>query len=573
MLPRTRSKLVAVAKTLAVIALTSCHASTADAQARAPRSTLQPLAAIDPELPRRWVDSTYDPPTGGSTHLVRNECDGVEDCFDDLQAALDAARPGDVIELEAGARFTGNFVLRKKHGDDWVYVCSSALPDLPQPGVRVSPRDSLSMPLIVSPNSAPVLAAEFGAHHYRFVGLRITTSSSLNYNLALFGRDALETENEARNASQLPSDIVFDRCYIHGNPGGEIRRGILFDVERGAVVDSYLSDFHQVGFDTQAIASFNGAGPFSLINNYLEAAGENIMFGGMAPAIHGLVPADIEVRSNHCFKPRRWKRDDPTYAGREWTVKNLFELKNARRVLVEGNVFENNWAQAQNGCAILFTPRSHGPASWSTVEDVRFTQNIVKNTDHGFLILAEDDQTPSGQARRIRIHDNVVEVRGTFFQLVSSYLDGPGRPIFELAITNNTCVHEGSGQSIMTLANWPRQEGVIVRVVQDLAVRGNILSHGEYGVHGSGAGVGRAALRTFVAAYEFTDNVLYGETRNDSANYPPSNLHLRDRTEVGFEGFASGDYRLRSNSTPPVGADVETLQQTEECVRRGNCKR
>lgn len=34
----------------------------------------------------------------------------------DLQAALDQAQPGDIIELEAGATFTGSFTLRNKTG-------------------------------------------------------------------------------------------------------------------------------------------------------------------------------------------------------------------------------------------------------------------------------------------------------------------------------------------------------------------------------------------------------------------------------------------------------------------------
>ena len=41
-------------------------------------------------------------------------------------------------------------------------------------------------------------------------------------------------------------------------------------------------------------------------------------------------------------------------------MKNLFELKNAQRVLIESNVFEYNWAESQNGFAILFTPRNQG---------------------------------------------------------------------------------------------------------------------------------------------------------------------------------------------------------------------
>ena len=49
---------------------------------------------------------------------------------------------------------------------------------------------------------------------------------------------------------------------------------------RTAVVDSYLSDFHEVGADNQAVASWNGPGPFKIVNNYLEASSENILFGG-----------------------------------------------------------------------------------------------------------------------------------------------------------------------------------------------------------------------------------------------------------------------------------------------------
>ena len=37
----------------------------------------------------------------------------------------------------------------------------------------------------------------------------------------------------------------------------------------------------------------------------------------------------------------------PTTPGDRWVVKNLFELKNARDVVVERNIFENNWASGQ----------------------------------------------------------------------------------------------------------------------------------------------------------------------------------------------------------------------------------
>src|SRR5206468_132741 len=124
-----------------------------------------------------------------------------------------------------------------------------------------------------------------------------------------------------------------------------------------------------VGADSQAIMGWNGPGPFKIVNNHLEGAGENVMFGGADPPIHSLVPSDIEIRQNHFFKPLSWREGDPTYAGTPWTIKNLFELKNARRVLVEGNVFENIWRAAQDGFALQLTVRNqYGGAPWSTIE-------------------------------------------------------------------------------------------------------------------------------------------------------------------------------------------------------------
>ena len=59
-------------------------------------------------------------------------------------------------------------------------------------------------------------------------------------------------------------------------------------------------------------------------------------------------------------KPLTWRQGSPTFGGIPWTVKNLFELKNAQRVLVDGNLMENNWGQAQNGFSVLFTVRNQG---------------------------------------------------------------------------------------------------------------------------------------------------------------------------------------------------------------------
>src|SRR6185503_9950419 len=83
----------------------------------------------------------------------------------------------------------------------------------------------------------------------------------------------------------------------------------------------------------------------------------------------------------YVFKPFSWMVGSPTYAGKHWSVKNLFELKNAQRVLMNSNIFENNWADAQVGFAVLFTSlNDQGTCSWCTVANVTFTNNIIRHS-------------------------------------------------------------------------------------------------------------------------------------------------------------------------------------------------
>src|SRR5712691_8109432 len=262
-----------------------------------------------PTLPQAWVDTSY-PSLGGSTINVG--------AGGDLQNALDTANPGDTIRIAAGATFVGPFTLPVKSGSSWIIVRTSA-PDanLPVPGRRIDPSYAAQMPTIVTPNDGPAFLTAAGAHHYRLVGLEITTGAGVtsNYGLVALGDDA------ATSLSQVPSFLILDRVYIHGQLTANMRRGVALNSGSSEVVDSYISEVHEVGADAQAIAGWNGPGPFKIADNYLEAAGENILFGGSDPAIANLVPADIEVRGNRVDKQLSGR-------GSTWTVKNIFELKN-----------------------------------------------------------------------------------------------------------------------------------------------------------------------------------------------------------------------------------------------------
>jgi hypothetical protein len=513
------------------------------------------LAQGDPELPRVFLDTTYAPPTRGK--LIPVIAGG------DLQAALHASQPGDVIELQAGATFIGNFTLPKKPGADWIYIRSSAHALLPEPGTRVLPSHAGLMARIDTPNRTPAITTGAAAHHYRFVGIEVTARGATRSTGPFSDNNVvyLESEGGQTAPSQVPTDITFDRCYIHGTPTGSVRRGIAMNGARMAVVDSYLSDFHEVGADSQAVSGWNGPGPFKIVNNYLEGAGENLMFGGADPSIPDLVPSDIEIRRNHLFKPLSWKIGHPTFAGTPWSVKNLFELKSARRVLAEGNLLEHNWQHDQNGFAILFTVRNQdGGAPWSSVEDVTFRRNILRHSGGGFNILAADNNFPSQQTKRILIRDNLLDDissvnwggTGRLFQFLS--LDSRDTGILQLTVEHNT------GFSNDSIAYTGDKRFAVHR---SFAFRNNIAPKRTHGFAGGTkswpppsplvASDGSQTLNTFYVAPVFAGNVLIGSTPADYSGHP-GNFFPSTDSEVGFVGLSRADYRLGPASPFKNGA-------------------
>jgi hypothetical protein len=404
------------------------------------------------------------------------------------------------------------------------------------------------MPVIQADSDNPAIAAAPGAHHYRFIGIELRPKSGVFlHNLVLLGSDESTVENQ-------PHHIIFERCYLHGDPQAGGRRGIALNSRYTAVVDSYLSDFKEQGADSQALCGWNGMGPFTIVNNYLEGAGENLMFGGGSdPAITNLVPSDIEIRRNNFTKPLAWRKGDPGYAGKSWTVKNLLELKNARRVVIEGNVFENNWLDAQNGFAILLTPRNQdGGAPWCGVTDVTFTGNLVRHTGSAVNILGSDDISQSQQTRRIQIRGNLFEDvdgakwggRGILFQVMGGGAD--------IVIDHNTAFQTGS---VLVGDGAPTTGFVFTN---------NLVPHNEYGVGGTGTfGNPMQTLATYFPGATFTRNALFG--KKGAPAYPPDNF-FPSAEEVGASGTS---YKKPGTDGKNIGVDVGQILAATQSVKAG----
>lgn len=303
----------------------------------------------------------------------------------DLQAALTAAKGGDTIVLEAGARFVGQFRFPAKDGV--VIVRSSGV----CPDRRIAPEDA---PLLATIASGAAMMA-------------VDLYDSKNWTL-----DCIRFEPNTAGAGEIiglwrSDNIVLRRLLFVVPALQQQKRFVLGNGTRVTFTQSYCSGVWWSEGDSQCFVAWDGAGPYTITDNFLEAASENIMFGGSDSSSETNVPSDVLVENNLFTKRAEWK-------GQPRGVKNLFELKAARRVVVRGNTFEHNWIDAQPGRAIVVTPRNQsGTAPWTVVSDVLFERNVVRDTPTCISVLGYDDISPSQQTTRIVFRDNDLTCSGS----------------------------------------------------------------------------------------------------------------------------------------------------------------
>ncbi|HEV3060492.1 MAG TPA: hypothetical protein VGY48_19765 [Vicinamibacterales bacterium] len=460
-----------------------------------------------------------------------------------LQAAINAAKPGDTLLLAAGATFSGNYVLPAKSGTAYITIRSSA-PDSALPGgsTRIGPTFAPNLPKIQSPNSASALVTAPGAHHYRLQCLEFLA----NYQ-GLGDVIALGDGSNAQNTlASVPHDLIVDRVYIHGDPTFGQKRGISLNSASTSIVNSYIGGIKSDGQDSQAVAGWNGPGPFTISNNYFEAASEDFLLGGADPSIPNLIPSDITFTQNYLTKQLVWRSQS------NWNVKNLIEIKNAQRVTIDGNTIEYAWADAQSGYAVVFTPRNQGgTAPWSVVQAVQFTNNVVRHVGSGVNILGNDNDQTS------QLTNNIV-VRNNLFDDVSSGYGGDGR----FALVNG-------GASLTFDHNTVIQDGWTALYADGPAVTGmtftnNILPDYSWAIMGGNTSPGNNTIQTYFPGSWFADNIIAG---SDPGSYPTGNYYPATLGAVGFVSLVGHSYTLLAASPyirgatdgTAVGCDVSRL--------------
>lgn len=511
------------------------------------------------QLPQATVDTTFNEPTGGTTWAAHTTAQ--------FQTALTSAVPGDVIVLDAGTTYTGNFAVPAKGNflvpakgnpsGRWIYIQSSNLTALPMPGTQVSPSDAVNMPKIVTPNASQALAFASGSSYVRVVGVEIYSASTyapLNYTPGVYyGYMIVAIAGGWPFSLPIPDHIIFDRCYIHGDSTHDLQAGIQANFSNFGLVDSYISDIHMKGTDTNAVGGFFTPGPMYIHNNHLEAAGENIIFGGSGKNADPWVPSDITITNNYLYKPLSWvplsTGGNPAY-----DVKNAFECKSCQRVLFDSNVVQNVWAAAQLGFAIVLTVRTSQSGDIAVVNDITITNNRLNNVVSGVNTLAADDQcgSPSypncnnpGSQDRWNIYNNLMlfydpTITGGNRNLALSVNGGSNRlndntpgTLQDVVFQHNTTVSSASKacwNSIYFSSNG-QTPPFAVPLSSNLWILDNALCRqptGDYGYQGVDALSNYMPLPNTTPPYDVTQryygNVMWVQPEDEVQTFPTGNL-------------------------------------------------
>ena len=504
------------------------------------------------------------PAPGGVIHVAAGA---------DLQEAYEAARCGQVLLLAHGATWQGPFNFAAKNCPDtaWIWVMTDGA--LPAEGSRIDPAADRSQmaTFTVSPGASP---STFG-DHLRFVGIAWTKQPG--HALTEWGK--LDGGNK----------VIFDRNYFHGNAREETRRALgISNSNYVALIDSYVDEIHCIALtgsclESQAISGgldSKASGPFKIVNNFLEAASQNIFFGGGAASF---APCDIEIRRNDLYKQLSWNPMDPSFGGVKYVVKNHFELKNACRVLFEGNTAENNWGGfTQSGFSVVIGPKNQAAQGVSVcpncqTHDITMRYNHFSTTGGTFEIGTGTSDTGGWAmaAYGYSIHDDLFEhvqyaecyeCGNNTGQLGSGYSAKNPPPasliLHDVLVNHITVVTDAfprggaKGETAMLVLNGPPAGNPThTPQIRNVQWMNSIFASGSNGFFPSGGGadncsVGKKTLERMIAACwagvsGFTGNVVVGAP--GETIWPSGNLFAATWQHIQFGG-SSLAYALSSDS-------------------------
>lgn len=409
-------------------------------------------------------------------------------------------------------------------------------------------------------NQTATVTFQNNANHYRLIGLELTTFAtpptevSLSYQALVY-------------LSGSNSDIVIDRCYLHGQ-GAPTRllNGVELQGNNVAIVDSAFDQIDQWtnGHIVPEVPSFaiindRGGGPYLIENNFIGADGISVFFtdnGGTGTPN----PHDVVIRRNYFYRSQRHQIGSAISDGRHYYVRHHLEFKRGERILVDGNVFERSWADTQQGALMALTPRP-GPGGPGTylpiVSDIKITNNLFRDAPAGFIITGHHTSqtsttgTPAkadfpASLQRLEVSNNVFyNIDGSLVcpSPLAQYPTGNFSIVFntvlspeDYVIVHNTIykVPAAPGKAAYVLSPSGFTTPAASLLVRDNVMPANLFAIiAEGGVAEGTPTLAKNWTRGTNPAYWVDHNVFYAQA-NKQGNYPSGNYWPATESAVGF---------------------------------------
>lgn len=443
----------------------------------------------------------------------------------DLQLAINTASAGATIQIPDNERCVGNFIVNKP----LTIVGGINSTILAGAGNEFAAIE-------IKPGTGPVVL--------RKLNISVLDAVTRIGDIVRFGDGTFESGQTSLD--KVPQGLWLDECDVFGRPNLESQRGVSANGANFKATKTKIREIHGKGYDTQAICAWNGPGPFLIEDCYLEAAGENVMFGGAMSIIPNVIPSDITIRRTQFFKPLAWKG--------VWTVKNLFELKNARRVLVEDSTFENCWIDGQDGYAWVFTVRGEGGGKnpWNTVENVKLLNCVVRNCNRGIQTLGRDNL-------------DIAQV-GHDLSISNCKFEGIADWFFVLSCFDNTSIEHVTSDAKNSTVVFTGYSGSTPIKSKNFVYRNSASTRSEYGFKADGGGSGTSAFDMFAENWSAEGNVIAGA---EARSYPASNFYPADLSTLstfkGTDGQTPG--YLGASAQPSPLPQPEPLPVPTEPVK------
>jgi hypothetical protein len=301
----------------------------------------------------------------------------------------------------------------------------------------------------------------------------------------------------------LGDQSLVNGCMFWGSLEGQ-KRAIEANAKHATITNSStVNIWHQE--EAQAIACWTRTDDLHVAYCSLEASGMSFIAGGTDCA-ESDIPQNITIEHVRMMKPSSWM--NVPYV----TVKNAFELKNAKHVTLFDAWIENVCpGGGQSGFAIQLTVRNQeGHAPWSCVEDVLIQRVGAVGVGSGINLMGSDYTHPSGQMTRVTIADCYFVMNGTGSGRALQLLRGPQ----DVTIRNSQFLEASNSFMDFSDVGMP---------CTGWQVENCLFDEGWYGIHGEVAS-GAAALDAYAPGHVWAGNTVRRGASGTTYTYPEGTI-------------------------------------------------